>query len=400
VQTTPQNSTTSSRLYLAFDLGGSSWKLGFATEPAGRPRHRSVAVKNRNAPEILEAVFAEIAAAKSRFRLPNDAPVSSCYEAGRDGFWLDRALRAEDVSNVIVDPASVLVNRRARRAKTDRLDVESLLGSLFRHQAGEKVWRVVRVPSAEDEDLRRLPRDRENLVKQRTRHTNRIKGVLVLEGVGKLDARPLSPRFEEALERIRRFDGSPLGDRQLQVIRDEVARLRLVQNQIKRIDDEHKRLLTTKQPIGSTLEKAQRLTQLRGIGPVGAMILVTEFYGWREFKNRRQVGALAGLTDSPWKSDGIDKQQGISKAGNYRIRRLAVELAWGWVTQWQVGSELAKWFHGQTGTGKKRLKRVAIVAVARKLLVALWHYLDHGVVPAGAVFKPSRCLVRAKAKTA
>lgn len=399
VQTTPQNSITTA-LFLAFELGGSNWKLGFATQPAGRVRCRNLPVKRLNPAEILQEVYAEVAAAKLRLGLAADAPVYSCYEAGRDGFWLDRALSAAGVTNVIVEPASLLVDRRARRAKTDQLDLKALLSSLFRHHAGEKVWRVVRVPSAEDEDLRRLPRERELLVKQRGQHTNRIGSYLVLEGIHRLEARVLSPRFEESLGRLRRFDGSPLPNRMLRVIKDEIARLRLVQAQIKSIDDEQKKLLKAEQPTGSTLEKARRLTELKGIGPVGAMILTTEFYGWREFKNRGQVGALAGLTDTPWKSDGIDRPQGISKAGNYRIRRLAVELAWGWVTKWQVESELSKWYRRQTESGKKRLKRVAIVAVARKLLVALWHYLDHGVLPTGAILKPSRGLVTAKAKPA
>jgi transposase len=385
VQTTPQNSTTRP-LLLAFELGGSYWKLAFQAEPAGRIRLRNVAVCN--SAELLELVLLEIAAAKARLRLPEDAPVVSCYEAGRDGFWLHRALRSKGLQNVIIEPASLKVDRRRRRAKTDRLDAQDMLTNLHRHWAGEKVWRVVNAPGAEAEDLRRLPRQRERLVKQRTRLINTVKGLLNLEGIKKLGVQVVSKGFEKALKGARRFDGSPLPPRLLDDLYSEIQRLRLVQAQIKKIEDEQKALLKQEQPAACAIvEKAQRLTALNGVGTISAFVLSAEFYGWREFKNRRQVGSLAGLTDSPWKSDGIDRQQGISKAGNRRVRALAVELSWSWL-RYQPQSQLAQWFHGYVGNGKKkRMKRVAIVALARKLLVAFWRYLEHGLVPEGATLK-------------
>lgn len=385
MKTTPKNSTTHP-LLLAFELGGSFWKLAFQLEPAGPVRFRNLPTSN--ARELFQRVIEEISAAKARFRLPDDAPVVCCYEAGRDGFWLHRALVASGVQNQIIEPASLKVDRRRRRAKTDRLDAVEMLGNLHRHVAGERVWRIVRVPSLEAEDLRRLPRQRERLVKERTQHINRIKSLLNLEGIKKAGTQVKAKRFATTVEQLKRLDGSPFPIRLLAEIRDEHQRLQLVQVQIKRIDDEQKALLKQEEPSPAPIvEKAQRLVTLAGIGPVSAYVLSAEFYGWREFKNRREVGSLAGLTDSPWKSDGIDRQQGISKAGNRRVRRLAVELAWNWL-RYQPESKLARWFHRYVGEGKKkRLKRVAIVALARKLLVALWHYLEHGVIPDGARLK-------------
>jgi transposase len=379
MQTTPQDFTTPT-LYLAFELGGSNWQLAFAVEPAGPVRHRALAASS--ATSLLERLSKEIADARRRFRLDADTPVRSVYEAGRDGFWLHRALTTQGVANVIIEPASLRVDRRARRAKTDRLDLQELLASLFRHHRGERVWRVVRVPDSDVEDLRRLSRRRERLVKEQTQHTNRIKGLLNQEGI---KARHVLPKnFDRELDSYRRFDGTPLGEQLLTDVRDELARLRLVQAQLKAIKDEQRALLRQEAPASPVVGQAQRLVALKGIGAVSAFVLSGEFFAWRDFKNRRQVGALAGLTDSPWKSDGIDRQQGISKAGNRRVRTLAIELAWGWL-RWQPDSALSQWFKRNAGNGKKRFRRVAIVALARKLLVALWHYLDHGLVPDGAI---------------
>lgn len=381
MQATPrQDCTTSNRfLHLAFELGGSHWKLGFAAAP-GRVRERNVAARD------LGALWKEIAAAKARFGLSAETPVTSCYEAGRDGFWLHRALTGRGVDNVVVEPASILVDRRARRTKTDRLDVKRLLGLLIRHAAGERDhWRIVRVPAPEIEDFRQLPRERERLVKERTQHVNRIRALLAKHGI-KSCTPPTTRGFEAVLEDLRLHDGSRLPPRLLNDLMRQLARLRLVQEQIKEIEEEQKALLAREAPSSRVVESAQRLACLKGIGPVSAIVLSAEFFGWRDFKNRRQVGALAGLTDSPWKSDGIDRQQGISKAGNPRVRALAIELAWGWL-RWQPESALTEWFRDNSGTGKKRFRRVAIVALARKLLVALWHYLDHGLIPDGAVLK-------------
>jgi len=377
---TAQDDITTPTLYLAFELGGSKWVLGFTTELARPPRRRTLPAGDAKA--LVKLIAEEIQSAKERFDLDPDAPVKSVYEAGRDGFWLDRALAVLGVENVVIEPASLMVDRRARRAKTDRLDLQELLRSLVRHHRGERVWRVVRVPSAEVEDLRHLSRRRERLVKERTQHVVRIKSLLNLEG---LKLRGVALRgFEEELSTLRRVDGGPLGEQLLADVRDELARLRLAQAQIDAIGKLQAKLLKQAAPKNPVVERAQRLTQLKGIGAVSAFVLSGEFFAWREFRNRKQVGALAGLTDTPWKSDGIDKQQGISKAGNRRVRTLAVELSWGWL-QHQPDSKLSRWYRDQTSSGKKRFKRVAIVAMARKLLVELWHFLDHGVVPQGAV---------------
>ncbi len=375
-----QNDTTTPTLYLAFELGGSKWVLGFTTEIARPPRRRTLAANE--AKSQIKQIVKEIEQAKVRFGLDPDAPVKSVYEAGRDGFWLDRALAVLGVENVVIEPASLMVDRRARRAKTDRLDLQELLCSLVRHHRGERVWRVVRVPSTEVEDLRHLSRRRERLVKEQTQHVVRIKSLLNLQGL-KFQGVALKG-LEEVLPTLQCPDGSAVGAQLLADVRDELARLRLVQAQLDAIKKLQEKLLKQAAPANPVVAQAQRLTQLKGIGAVSAFVLSGEFFAWREFRNRKQVGALAGLTDTPWKSDGIDRQQGISKAGNRRVRTLAVELSWGWL-QHQPNSKLTRWYRDQTSSGKKRFKRVAIVAMARKLLVELWHFLDHGVVPQGAI---------------
>lgn len=378
------NDLTTPTLYLAFELGGSKWLLGFGAQIADSPRRRTLRVADGS--EMLAQVRKEIAAAKARFGLPPDARVVSVYEAGRDGFWLHRGLEAMGVHNVIIEPASLKVDRRARRAKTDQLDLAELLHNLFCHHRGERVWRVVRVPTPAEEDLRRISRRRDSLGKEKKSQTVRIKSLLATQGI-RLKSTQITDAY---IDLLKRPDGTPLLEHLVSELKSELARLRLVRKQLSDVKRLQKALLGQKDPASKTVECAQRLTLLKGVGPISAFVLSAEFFGWREFKNRRELGSLAGLTDSPWKSDGIDRQQGISKAGNRRVRTTMVELAWNWL-RWQPESALSKWFYAYTGAGKKkRLRKVAIVALARKLLVALWHYLEHGVVPEGAVMKPSR----------
>ena len=385
-----QTDPTTPTLYLAFELGGSKWLLGFGTQITDSPRRRTL--PTADATVLLRGIHAEIASAKKRFGLPHDAPVRSVYEAGREGFWLHRALQGMGVENVIVEPASLKVDRRARRAKTDQLDLAELLHNLFCHHRGEGVWRVVKVPTPDEEDLRRISRRRDALGKEKKSQEVRIKSLLVTQGI-RLKTTRISGDY---LGTLKRPDGSPLGEHLTSEIEDELARLRLVRKQLRQVAAQQRKLLK-QQPSSNVVECAQRLAFLKGVGPISAFVLSTEFFGWREFENRRQVGSLAGLTDSPWKSDGIDRQQGISKAGNRRVRTVMVELAWNWL-RWQPESDLTKWFRAYSGTGKKkRFRKVAIVALARKLLVALWHYLDHGLVPGGAVLKASRGLEAAVA---
>lgn len=389
MSTTPQHTTTTlppvltpvrTTLFLALELGGNHWDLGFAVEPAGKLRRRRLR-SGQGGKALLELVRAEILAAKQKFGLPADAPVLSVYEAGREAFWLHHGLAAMGVENVVVDAASLPVDRRSRQVKTDRLDLKKLLACLFQHARGEKVWKVVRVPDPAVEDARRLTRRRERLVKEHTQHCNRIKSLLNQEGIKQVK---ITRSFEARLETMRRFDGRPLGKRLLDDLRDELARLRLVQEQLQRIKAEQRDLLQQENPTCPVVRRAQALARLKGIGPVIGFAFSAEFFAWRNFKNRKQVGGLAGLGDAPWKSDGIDRQQGITKAGNRRVRTLAIELAWIWL-RWQPQSELSRWFRERRAPGKRQ-RRVGIVALARKLLVALWRYLDHNENPAGAVF--------------
>jgi transposase len=365
-------------LHLALDLGNTTWKLAFATGHAHAPRLRTIPARD------LAQLGAEIAAAKARFGLSADAPVVSCYEAGRDGFWLHRALAALGVTNVVVDSASITQNRRKRRAKSDRLDAAALVRLLLRHQAGERgVWSVVRVPSVADEDRRQLHRELFTLTRQRTRQVNRIKGLLALHGVAlpRLRGLPATPPA------LRDWSGAPLPAGLTARLAREWARLRATQREVLALRAERRRLLAADEAATDpALQMVERLLALRGIGEVSAWLYTTEFFGWRAFRNRRQVAGAAGLTPTTQASGDTEHEQGISKAGNTIIRALAIEVAWSWVRR-QPTSALSRWYRARFGAGGPRQRRVGIVAVARKLLIALWRYLETGVLPEGAVLK-------------
>ena len=370
-----EHNSNQSYLYLAFELSESKWQLGFTIGLGQRPRLRSIDARD------LEALQLEVRLAKQRFGLPESAPVLSCYEAGRDGFWLHRFLLSIGAENVVVDSASIEVNRRAKRAKTDRLDVGKLLTMLFRYHFGEKkVWSVVHVPSVEAEDKRHLHRELATLKVDRTRHINRIKGLLVGQGV----RLPVGRNFSEGVEGTRLWDGSPLPSGLRARVEREYASLQFVQQQIKELEAERRELLRTSND--PDVEKVRQLLRLRGIGENSAWLYVMEFFGWRSFRNRREVGALAGLTPTPYQSGDESREQGISKAGNRPIRGMAIEIAWGWLRH-QPQSALSRWFQERFGEGSKRMRKIGIVAVARKLLIALWRYLEYGEIPAGAQLK-------------
>jgi transposase len=306
----------------------------------------------------------------------------SCYEAGRDGFWIHRYLVAQGIENIVVDAASIEVPRRARRTKTDRMDVGKLLTMLIRYDCGEnKVWSVVNVPPLEAEDKRHLHRELSTLKVDRTRHTNRIKGLLAGQGV----RLPVGKNFLEELEKVRLWDGSPLPNGLRSRVEQEYASWLFVQEQIKTLEAERKHLIRTSDD--PCVEKVRRLMRLKGIGENSSWLFVMEFFGWREFRNRRQVGALSGLTPTPYQSGDESREQGISKAGNRPIRAMAIEIAWGWL-RFQPQSDLSRWFQERFGNGSKRMRKIGIVALARKLLVAWWRYLDFGELPAGAELKP------------
>ena len=369
---TGENSTDRAKLYLAIELGKQKWKLGFTIGLGQRPRVRAIDGGD------LAALQWEIAQAKKRFGLPKSAKVMSCYEAGRDAFWLHRYLVASEIPNLVVDSSSIEVKRRARRVKTDRLDVQKLLTMLMRYDNGEKrVWSVVHVPSVEAEDKRHLHRQLSALKTERTRYINRIKGLLYAQGVRLAVKRD----FLERLETVRLWDESPLPARLRSRLEREFASWQFVDQQIRELEAERTELIRTSED--PNVEQVRQLLRLRGIGPTSAWVFVMEFFGWRKFRNRRQVGALAGLTATPYLSGEETKEQGISKAGNRPIRSIAIEIAWAWL-RFQPESELSRWYEKRFAHGGKRLRKIGIVALARKLLIALWRYLETGALPAGA----------------
>ncbi len=361
------------RLYMAFELGDKSWRLGF-TE--GK-RVRQVRVAALDRAETMKA----IAQAKEKFKLGSDCAVVACYEAGWEGFWLARWLESEGVEVRVVDSSSIEVDRRARRAKTDRIDTDKLLRLLLRHEHGErKALRVVRVPSPQEEDRRQLDRERAELVKERGRHWVRIKSLLRAQGI-RLERKR---GFEEQLAQMRQWNGEPLGDELLERLKREWARHEMVAGQIQALEDKQERLVAQSQEVAH--QQVAQLMQLKSVGYQSAWRLTMEFFSWRGFKNRREVAALAGLTPSPYTSGESSREQGISKAGNRRVRTTMIELAWLWLRH-QPQSALSQWFQSRFGGGSKRQRRIGIVALARKLLVELWRYLQSGALPAGAQLK-------------
>lgn len=364
-------------LYLAFELGNSEWKLGFSIGLGQAARQRKVQAGD------LVGLETEIRRAKERFKLVETARVVSCYEAGRDGFWLHRYLVNQGVDNRVVDSASIEVNRRAKRAKTDSLDVQKLLMMLIRSDHGEeKVWSVVHVPSVEAEDSRHLHRQLSTFKADRTRHSNRIKGMLVGQGV----RLPVEADFLKRIEQVRLWDGGALLPGLQARLKREFAGYQFVTQQVQELEAERRQLL--RNSTEPSVEQVRRLLQLRGLGENSAWLFVMEFFGWREFRTRRQVGGLAGLTPTPYQSSEQSREQGIDKAGNSPIRSMAIEIAWGWLRH-QPESELSQWFQRRFGQGSKRLRKIGIVALARKLLIALWRYLAYGEMPAGAQLKPA-----------
>jgi transposase len=309
--------------------------------------------------------------------------VVSCYEAGYDGFWLHRLLGAVGITNFIFDPASIAVEQRSRRAKTDRIDGELLLRTLMAYSRGEpRVVRIVRVPSEAAEDARRTSRERERLVTEQTAHTNRIKALLRLLG---LAAGTLRRRnWLVWLEQQRDWQGQPLPPHLLAEVKREHARLMLVRDQLKALELAQAAAEAAAVPA-PIAERRDLLLRLKALGPAFATTLVNEMF-YKDFRNRREVASYCGLAPSPWQSGGIDREQGISKAGNRRARHKAIELAWLWLRH-QPDSALSRWFRTRTENAGKRARRLAIVALARKLIVALWRYLTTGLVPEQATMK-------------
>jgi len=376
VQSTLQR-PISQQLYLAFELSQKQWKLGFTVGMGQRPRIRTIQARD------LQALQWEVQEARHRFRLPDTVTTLSCYEAGREGFWLHRYLHAQGIANLVVDSASIEVSRRSKRAKTDMLDVDKLLEMLIRYHGGErKLWRVVHVPSLEVEDRRHLHRELTTLKAERTRHINRIKGLLVGQGV----CMPVIEDLLEKLETVRLWDGTGLPVGIHTRLEREYQRIQLVNQQIQQLEvQREEQLRTSDHP---SVVQVRQLLRLKAIGVNSAWLFVMEFFSWRDFHNRREVGALAGLTATPYRSGGASREQGISKAGNRHIRAMIVEIAWIWL-RYQPNSQLSRWYQQRFGQGSNRLRRIGIVAMARRLLIDLWRYLETGTVPEGAVLKSS-----------
>jgi transposase len=362
-------------LSLAFELGQDTWKLGFTIGVAQQPRERTIPAGD------ITRVQQEIAQAKQRFGLPEDARVVSCYEAGRDGFWLHRCLVAHGVENHVIDSASIEVNRRQRRAKTDRLDVRKLLTMLLRYLTGEqKVWSVVRVPSVEEEDRRQLHREMLTAKQDRTRVINRIKGLLAGHGV----QLALQDDVDTQLEQARQWDGSPLPSALRTRLKRAWQQVGFLTAHIQTLEAERRALLRRREdPV---IAQVRQLFTLRGIGVNSAWLYVMEFFAWRDFQTPKQVGALAGLTPTPYQSGQSRRELGIAKAGNRHIRAMAIEIAWAW-RRFQPASSLSQWYERRFGAGSARLRKLGIVALARKLLIALWRFVKTGVLPEGAVLK-------------
>ncbi len=362
-------------LYMALELGNANWKVAFGN--GSKLRHVNLGARD------LAGLDEQIAKARSRLGLKDDGAVVSCYEAGRDGFWLHRYLVEHGVQNVVVDSSSIEVPRRFRRAKTDRLDVKKLLTMLIRYCTGEKkVWSVVRVPAPQEEDGRRIHRELEVLVKERTAHLNRIRGLLILEGIEV--GNPGRKDLGIWLEGQSSGDGRPLGVGLKGQLTREQERLRQVEVQIAALEDEQDERL--KRADDPTMEQMLVLMTLCGLGCKSGWVLVKEFFAWRSFRNGKEVGAASGMAPTPYNSGGSQREQGISKSGNPRIRTLMIQLAWRWL-RFQPNSKLSRWFEHRFAQGGRRMRRIGIVAVARKLLIALWRYLDQGVVPEGARLK-------------
>src|SRR4051794_30964937 len=363
-------------LYLAFELSHKNWKLGFSDGKTLQIRQVRIEAGD------LEACRKEIEKAKRRFGMKELAGVRSCYEAGREGFWLDRALREGGIDNIVVDASSIEVNRRQRRAKTDRMDVEKLVRQLVRYCRGEQdVWRVVRVPSAEAEDRRQLHRQLEVLKEERKQLRVQIQSLLFTQGFDVSVGRD----FLKKLEHYRCWNQQPIPAQMKRRIEDEYHRLQLVEAQIR--ENQKSRAEQVKAASeDAVLEKVRKLQQLVGIGAGSSWVFVMELFGWRTFHNRREVAGAVGLTPTPYNSGDSVREQGISRAGNGRVRKLAIEIAWCWL-RLQPDSKLSRWYRQRFGGGGARMRRIGIVAMARRLVIDLWRYVETGTIPEGATVR-------------
>lgn len=356
---------------VAMEMGLKTWRL--AMGPFGSDKQRQVTVAAGQYMQLGEVV----AKAQERFGMKGSRVVF-CYEAGRDGFHPYRVLSEMGHTAWVVDSSSIEVNRRARRAKNDALDAGKILVLMQRQWRGERAFKIVRVPTLTQEDQRQVTREREELTKERGRLRVRMQSLVFAQGMREF------PKSVSGITRWWAQHAERLPARLRSRLERELARLRLTDRQLTDLNRaQHERC--TGSGSATVDRTAQRLLQLKGIGESSASLLSSELFGWRHFNNRREVGAIVGLAPTPYDSGQSSREQGISKAGNKRVRRVIIEVAWKWL-DYQPDSALSRWFVERFGTGK-RSRRIGIVAVARKLVVALWHYLEHGVVPSGAMLK-------------
>jgi len=376
---TPTNGNDGT-IYVALELSRRTWLVTMHSPDRDRiSRHK---VDGDDHAGLLKLI-AKIRERATR-KLGLEPVVVSCYEAGYDGFWLHRLLTAAGITNHVFDPASITVEQRARRAKTDRIDGERLLRTLRDYCRGElRVVRIVRVPSREQEDVRRDTREQDRLTTEQGAHTNRIKALLRLQGMAVGD--PRQRDWLNWLAKQRDWEGNPVPPRLLEEIRREHARLMVVIEQLAALAQKQTAPAQLSPAAAEMARRRDLLFQLKSLGPAFSRKLVNEAF-YKDFRNRREVGGYFGLDGSPWRSGQTNREQGISKAGNHRARHAAVELAWLWLLH-QPDSALSKWFRQRTANASKRIRRITIVALARKLMVALWRFLTAGLIPEGAVFK-------------
>ncbi|WP_070987223.1 IS110 family transposase [Halofilum ochraceum] len=362
-----QATTATEVMYMALELSGSKWRAAFATPGDERTPQWSIAAGD------LAALARTVERAKAKLGGAAGTVVRSVYEAGRDGFWLHRWLQAQGVDNRVIDAGSIEVNTARKRRKTDRLDARLLLRKLIAFWGGDRrVFSVVEVPPQEVEAVRRLERERERLVGESTGHTNRIRSLLALEGHARV---AVDRHLRERLAELRRWDGTALPRCLIEEIEREFARLEQVREQRRSVEAEQQRLVEAGDE--EVMQVVRTLERVKGVGPGSAWILSLEMLGWRRFANRKQVAALAGLAPTPHASGSSEREQGIDKHGNRRVRAVMVELAWRWL-RWQPHSELSQWFRRRYGGASRRQRRIGIVALARRLLVALWRYVARG----------------------
>ncbi len=360
-------------IFVSLELSRSKWLVTSLSPGGGEKLSRHI-VSAGDVPGLLDH-FAELQR-KAKARTKQNLRIISIQEAGLDGFWIHRVLGREGIESYVVDPASIATSRRRRRAKTDRIDGEALIRALLAYSRGEpRVCAMLRVPTPEEEDRRRLVRERKALTNERIRHVNRIKGLLFSQGVSGYE--PLKGDRRKCLDALVTGDGRPLPPALRAQISRELDRIELLIQQIKAVEEERDAMLAAADAPTPAL-----LLNLKGIGPEFAAVLGSEGLS-RKFDNRRQVAAYAGLAPTPWQSGQIDYEQGVSKSGNPRLRSTLVQVAWLWVRH-QPKSALSQWFKARVLQNGGRYKKTAIVALARKLLVALWKYVNAGVVMEGA----------------